>query len=94
MKTTLPENSPIPSEERDSLNAIFDKLSTEQTIWLSGFLSGFANIAANKGAPVAVTSKPAASAAPITVDILYGTESGNCEELASNAVKAIKKAGY
>ena len=74
----IPSQAPFSSEQSASLSALIAGFTPEQSSWLSGYLAG-------------VSSAPAAEAAPLTV--LYGTESGNCEALADQAVKAAKKKG-
>jgi sulfite reductase (NADPH) flavoprotein alpha-component len=65
-------------EQSASLSALISGFSSEQRTWLSGFLAG-------------CSSQPAA--APSTLTVVYGTESGNCEELADRTIKAAKKKG-
>ena len=55
-----------------------------QRFWLAGFLS--ADSAAGSAAPAASASLP--------LTVLYGTESGNAEELAALTVKTAKKRGF
>ena len=74
----IPPHAPFSPEQSASLSALLAGLTQEQTTWLSGFLAG-------------MSSSPAGEAAPLTV--LYGTESGNCEALADQTVKAAKKKG-
>ena len=82
----LPDSSPFSPEQRKSLESLLSGLDTLQRGWLSGFL-------ATSSATPAVAAPPAsAPAAKLTV--LYGTESGNSEELADRAVKEAKKKGF
>mgnify|MGYP005847811217 FL=1 len=68
------------------MDALMLSLSPDQRIWLAGYLSA-------AGSQAAVAAPPAAkSAVPLTV--LYGTESGNSEELADVSAKAAKKRGF
>ncbi len=73
----IPSHAPFSPEQAASLSALLANLTPEQSTWLSGFLAG--------------RSPQSASAANLTV--LYGTESGNCEELADRTVKTAKKKG-
>jgi sulfite reductase (NADPH) flavoprotein alpha-component len=61
----------------------------EQRAWLSGYLAG---IQAANDPQAAVPAAPPAKRAPLT--ILFGTESGNAEALASQARKAAAKLGF
>lgn len=82
----LPEHAPFTNEQRQALNSLFSDLSPVQRGWLSGFLAA-------TGADVPVSAgTPSASAGKLTV--LFGTESGNSEELADRAAKAAKKRGF
>jgi sulfite reductase (NADPH) flavoprotein alpha-component len=75
----LPESSPFSPDQRKALDSLLAGFDALQRGWLSGFLA-----AAPAAAPVA--------AGKLTV--LYGTESGNSEQLADRAVKEAKKRGF
>ena len=81
----LPEHAPFTPDQRRSLDSLLSGLTPGQRFWLAGFLS--ADFAA--AAPAAA---PASASIPLTV--LYGTESGNSEELAALTVKSAKKRGF
>jgi len=74
----IPSHAPFSPEQSATLSSLLATFTPEQSSWLSGFFAGRA-------------PQPTAVAAPLTV--LYGTESGNCEELADKLVKATKKKG-
>lgn len=76
----LPEHAPFTPDQRKALDALLVGFDPVQRGWLSGFLATGGKAAA---IPVA--------AGKLTV--LYGTESGNSEELAACAVKEAKKHG-
>jgi sulfite reductase (NADPH) flavoprotein alpha-component len=80
----LPEHAPFSPDQRRSLDSLLSGLSPGQRFWLAGFLS-----ADSAAAPA---SAPAGASVPLTV--LYGTESGNAEELAAVSTKAAKKRGF
>ncbi|MGJ8642453.1 MAG: assimilatory sulfite reductase (NADPH) flavoprotein subunit [Luteolibacter sp.] len=80
----LPESSPFSPDQRKSLDSLLAGFDALQRGWLSGFLAS--------GAMAAVPSVAPAAAGKLTV--LYGTESGNSEELADRTVKAAKKKGF
>ncbi|MEM9237073.1 MAG: flavodoxin domain-containing protein, partial [Verrucomicrobiota bacterium] len=80
----LPEHAPYSPDQRQALDSLLSSLSPEQRSWLAGFLS-----AAPGGT---ATAAPKAASQPLTV--LYGTESGNSEELAVLSAKVAKKRGF
>lgn len=80
----LPESSPFSSDQRKALDSLLAGFDALQRGWLSGFLAS--------GAVGVVPARAAAVAGKLTV--LYGTESGNSEELADRTVKAAKKRGF
>jgi len=80
----LPEHAPFNPAQRASLDSLIPTLDAMQRGWLSGFL-------ANAGT-IATAAAPAGTAAKLTV--LYGTESGNSEELSARTVKEAKKRGF
>jgi sulfite reductase (NADPH) flavoprotein alpha-component len=83
----LPDHSPFSPDQRRSLENLLAGFSPVQRFWLAGFLSS--NVPADHtGAALA----PAAPGLPLTV--LYGTESGNSEKLASLTAKAAKDRGF
>ncbi len=84
----LPDHAPFPPEQRPALDALLHSLSPGQRLWLAGFLSADGTAAAPAGAAPA----GAKAAQPLTV--LYGTESGNAEQLADESAKLAKKRGF
>ncbi len=79
----LPEHSPFRADQRQALDSLLSGMDAVQRAWLSGFLAAGA-------APVAA-GKPAVSG---KLTVLYGTESGNSENLADRAAKEAKKRGF
>ncbi len=79
----IPQHAPFSSEQAAGLNSLISGLSAEQATWLSGYLAGVAPQAGGA----------AAQGAPAKLAVLFGTESGNSEELADRTVKAAKKKG-
>ncbi len=77
----LPDSSPFSPDQRKALESLLAGFDALQRGWLSGFLA-----AAHSAAPALV------AAGKLTV--LYGTESGNSEQLADRAVKEAKKRGF
>ncbi|MBC7980831.1 MAG: flavodoxin domain-containing protein, partial [Armatimonadetes bacterium] len=80
----LPESSPFSPDQRKSLDALIAGLDLLQRGWLSGYLAA---------GPVSSIEAVAPTAAGL-LTVLYGTESGNSEELADRAVKEAKKKGF
>jgi sulfite reductase (NADPH) flavoprotein alpha-component len=85
----LPNTAPFAQEQIAALNRVIAVTTAEQRAWLSGYLAGLQ--AASD--PQAVSpAAPPAKRAPLT--ILFGTESGNAEALATQARKVATKLGF
>ena len=84
----LPRNAPFLPEEIDMLNKVVARTTPQQRSWLAGFFAGFE---AAQGGSLAQAMPAARPRAPLT--ILYASESGNSEALASKAKKAALKHG-
>ena len=84
----LPRNAPFLPEEIDMLNKVVARTTPQQRSWLAGFFAGFE---AAQGGGLAQAMPAARPRAPLT--ILYASESGNSEALASKAKKAALKHG-
>jgi len=72
-------------------------LNPEQSLWASGFLAGRSGTlftGSPGAAPAAPVAAPAAAAPAMPVQILYGTESGNCETLADQTKRRLASEGY
>jgi sulfite reductase (NADPH) flavoprotein alpha-component len=87
---SIPNTAPFAEEEIAILNRVVGLTSPIQRAWLAGFLAGVdASTTVPQTAPqVAVGAQPAE---PLT--ILYATESGNSERLATDMAKAARKMG-
>jgi sulfite reductase (NADPH) flavoprotein alpha-component len=86
IKTLIPKTAPFAEEEIDLLNRVVGAASATQRAWLAGFLAG---LEASSAAP-----QPAAEARPAEpLTIVYATESGNSEKLASDLGKIARKNG-
>ena len=81
----LPESAPFSAAQRQALASVLSGFTPLQTGWLSGWLAG-------TGGPV--MAPVAAPAAKPRVTVLYGSESGNSEQLADADVKKLKAAGF
>lgn len=85
----IPKTAPFADEEIDLLNRVVGTASPIQRAWLAGFLAG---LDASQGAETAAQpAAPARPAEPLT--IVYASESGNSEKLASDLAKAARKNG-
>jgi sulfite reductase (NADPH) flavoprotein alpha-component len=82
----IPETAPFAEEEIEILNRVVGPARPSQRAWLAGFLAGL-DAATTAPQPAAV----AQSVEPLT--ILYATESGNSEQLASDMAKTARKMG-
>jgi sulfite reductase (NADPH) flavoprotein alpha-component len=79
----IPNTAPFAEEEIEMLNRLVGPASPTQRAWLAGFLAGMDTT------PQAAVG--AQTAEPLT--IVYATESGNSERLASDMAKAARKMG-
>ncbi|CAA2139459.1 sulfite reductase flavoprotein subunit alpha [Hyphomicrobium sp. ghe19] len=84
----LPRNAPFLPEDIELLNKVVARTTPQQRSWLAGFFAGFEAAQSGGVAQVVPASKPRA---PLT--ILYASESGNSEALATKAKKAAQKHG-
>ncbi len=78
----IPKTAPFAEEEIEILNRVVGPASPTQRAWLAGFLA------------VTTAPQPVVGAQPTEpLTILYATESGNSERLASDIAKAARKMG-
>ena len=90
-------NSPFNQEQSEKLNQVFATLTTEQKIWLSGYLSASVVQGGQASAPVveqstAVSSEPKFKKRDITV--LFGSETGNAQGLAETLESKLKEKSF
>lgn len=86
----LPRTAPFEEKERASLDAVLGAATPIQRAWLAGFLAG---LDAAGGQPAAAApAAPPKAAEPLT--ILFASESGNSEKLASDVAKLARKNGF
>lgn len=84
----IPKTAPFQDEEIDILNRVVGTATPIQRAWLAGFLAGVdASHDQSSAQPVA----PPRAAEPI--NIVYASESGNCEKLANDLAKSARKNG-
>lgn len=79
--------APFDAQTVQALRNLVQPLNAAQRLWLSGFLAG----SANAEAPVAAATAPIAKDSAIT--ILFGSQSGNCERVATQLSQAFTERG-
>lgn len=87
----LPRTAPFEEKERASLDAVLGAATPIQRAWLAGFLAGL-DAAGGQPAAAAAPAAPPKAAEPLT--ILFASESGNSEKLASDVAKLARKNGF
>ena len=85
----IPRSAPFPADDIVGLERILNGATAVQRAWLSGFLAG---VDAGQAPADAVPASAARAAEPLS--IIYASESGNSERLASDVAKAARKAGF
>lgn len=86
-------NSPLTREQADELNRVLEGLRNDQMTWLSGYLAGL-TAAGAAGAPAAAQEGAPTSAEAPEVTILYGSQTGNAEEVANQAAQKAEARGF
>ncbi len=88
-------NSPFNQEQAELLNRLLPTLTETQSLWLSGYLAAIQS-SSLQAAP-AVEERPAPPAAPAIpkeVTILFGSQTGNAQNLAKKAGKTLEERGF
>ncbi len=78
------KSNPLSEKQKIALNELVKNVTTEQIIWLNGFLEG--RLAGANGSAVQAessVSETVVNAAEANLTVLYGTETGNARELAN-----------
>ena len=88
----LPRTAPFGDQERAHLDAALGAATPIQRAWLTGFLAGLDAASGQPAAAVAAPVAPPKAAEPLT--ILFASESGNSEKLASDVNKLARKQGF
>jgi sulfite reductase (NADPH) flavoprotein alpha-component len=88
---TVPKAAPFSEEEIEALNRVVGPASLVQRAWLAGFLAGAEAV---QGGEPSVQPEQAAPVATEPLTILFATESGNSEKLATDAAKNARKLGF
>lgn len=84
-------NSPFNQKQVELLNELLINLSQTQRLWLSGYLSAVSFVE-EPSLPKAATSPQAQTNKEIT--LLYGTQTGNAEQLANMFADTLKNKAY
>ena len=84
----IPKTAPFQDEEIDLLNRVVGTATPIQRAWLAGFLAG---VDASHDQGATQPAAPPRAAEPI--NIVYASESGNCEKLANDLAKTARKNG-
>ncbi|WP_150275869.1 assimilatory sulfite reductase (NADPH) flavoprotein subunit [Paenibacillus tepidiphilus] len=94
-------NSPFSESQVELLNRLVPTLTETQRIWLGGYLAalgvnaGAAVSAAEPSVPAEQAAIPAAApAASREVTILFGSQTGNCQRLATSLSGKLKEQGF
>lgn len=87
-------NSPLTAEQAETLNHLVAELSSEQLIWISGYLSGLT--AVKQGFNTSQTAVQQADNAntAVSMTVLFGSQTGNSEKLAEAFYSKLKSAGF
>ena len=89
---SVPSPNPLQPEQIQLAQQLGARLNTDQATWLSGEYAGIGFAGTNGAVAPALSTAPPATKQPMTV--LYGSESGNSEKLASDIKKAADKANF
>ncbi|HWK96867.1 MAG TPA: flavodoxin domain-containing protein [Pseudolabrys sp.] len=84
----IPKTAPFGDEDIALLNQVVGGATATQRAWLAGFLAGVESVS---GEVVEIAAPAAVAAEPLT--IVFATESGNSERLASDIARTARKSG-
>ncbi|GAE24872.1 sulfite reductase [Halalkalibacter wakoensis JCM 9140] len=95
-------NSPFNQEQADLLNRLLPTLTESQKVWLTGYLAATSLSTATVAPTAQVDAAGTPSAAPVVeqqpiskeVTILYGSQTGNSQNLAKSTEKKLKEQGF
>lgn len=82
----IPSSAPFSQEDVELLNRVVGPATAVQRAWLAGFLTGLEQAGAN--------ARPASVPAAELLTIVFASESGNCEKLASDLARQSRKLGF
>src|SRR5690625_4487801 len=84
-------NSPFDQKQVELLNELLSNLSQPQRLWLSGYLSAVS--LAEEPVPLKTPTSPQAQTST-EITLLYGTQTGNAEQLANMFADELKSKAY
>ncbi|MDM5224742.1 assimilatory sulfite reductase (NADPH) flavoprotein subunit [Cytobacillus sp. NJ13] len=88
-------NSPFNQEQAELLNRLLPTLTETQSLWLSGYLAAIQSSSLQAAPAVEERPAPAAvKAIPKDVTILFGSQTGNAQNLAKKAGKTLEERGF
>lgn len=88
-------NSPFNQEQTELLNRLLPTLTETQSLWLSGYLAAIQSSSLQAAPAVEERPAPAAvRAIPKEVTILFGSQTGNAQNLAKKAGKTLEERGF
>jgi len=85
-------NSPLNQDQAQRLSDVVADLRSDQITWLSGYLAGL-TAAGSVSAPADAQQAPAPAEAP-EITILFGSQTGNSEEVAQQAAQKAEARGF
>lgn len=91
-------NSPFNQEQAELLNRLLPTLTESQKVWLSGYLAASQSVSATATSDVqaSATGTVQTAAQPVSkeVTILFGSQTGNAQNIAKNAGKTLEGQGF
>ncbi|MEH7325441.1 assimilatory sulfite reductase (NADPH) flavoprotein subunit [Cytobacillus firmus] len=88
-------NSPFNQEQTELLNRLLPTLTETQSLWLSGYLAAVQSSSLQAAPAVEERRAPAAvPSIPKEVTILFGSQTGNAQNLAKKAGKTLEEKGF
>lgn len=92
----LVTNSPFNQEQTELLNRLLPTLSETQKVWLNGYLSATTANPAVSTAEVPSSAPAPVAAEPVSKDvtILFGSQTGNAQNLAKRSAKILTDKGF
>ncbi|WP_102336533.1 assimilatory sulfite reductase (NADPH) flavoprotein subunit [Salimicrobium jeotgali] len=87
-------NSPFNEKQADLLNQLLSSMTENQKIWLSGYLASAPALAPKTPVSQSGGEVEKTEAAKRTITVLYGSHTGNCEELAEQLSQDLKEKDF
>ena len=82
-------SSPLAPDQAEQLNRLLQRLSSEQVVWVSGYLAGISAANEHAGHPQPHTAAPAPE-----LTILFGSQTGNAEGIAAELAELAAERGF